>query len=180
MDQATLQFINTFAPWLSAIGTFTAVIVALYLANRDRRIRLTVNAGLRKIAMMGQSLAQGTDVVDITVTNIGYRTTKINSIYWKIGIFKKATFVQIPGIMPWSAQLPTKIGDGDQASFPLELSIWGEDIEQMLKAIPPLFPRFGVRSIKIGVLTSTGKRCESRIEKPFQKWFLEQLREKKV
>ena len=38
MDRATWQFINSFSSWLSAIGTVAAVIVALYLARRDKRI----------------------------------------------------------------------------------------------------------------------------------------------
>lgn len=175
MDRDTWQFINTFAPWLSAVGTILAVIVSLYLANRDRQIKLRINAGVRKIVMSGQSIAQGTDVIDITVTNVGYRSARITTLYWKIGIFKKVRAVQLPGTMPWSAQLPCTLRDGDQASFPLELSIWEKDIEKMLKSIPSTFPRIGVRSIKVGVSTSTGKRFESRIEESFQKWFLEQL-----
>ena len=47
MSQKTWRFINTFAPWLSALGTITAVLVALYLARMDRRIQLEVSAGHR-------------------------------------------------------------------------------------------------------------------------------------
>ncbi len=47
--QDTWEFINSFADWFSAVGTFAAVIVALLLAMRDRTIRLEVSAGHRLI-----------------------------------------------------------------------------------------------------------------------------------
>ncbi len=46
-DRSLWLFINSFAGWLSALGTIAAVIVALYLARRDSRIRLKVVVGLR-------------------------------------------------------------------------------------------------------------------------------------
>jgi hypothetical protein len=42
-DTETWKFINTFAPWVSAIGTIAAVITSLYLAIRDYKIRLKVD-----------------------------------------------------------------------------------------------------------------------------------------
>jgi hypothetical protein len=50
MDRETWRFINTFAPWLSAVGTLVAVAVSLYLARKSNRIELEVSAGLRKVA----------------------------------------------------------------------------------------------------------------------------------
>jgi hypothetical protein len=35
-DRETWTFVNSFAPWLSAIGTLAAVITSLYLATADR------------------------------------------------------------------------------------------------------------------------------------------------
>lgn len=48
VDEETWKFINTFAPWLSAIGsTLSAVATSLWLAQRDRRVKLSVRASLR-------------------------------------------------------------------------------------------------------------------------------------
>jgi hypothetical protein len=56
MDQETWRFINTFAPWLSAIGTLTAVAVSLYLARRSDRQKLEVRVGLRNVAVLTDRL----------------------------------------------------------------------------------------------------------------------------
>jgi hypothetical protein len=168
---------KTFAPWLSATGTVSAVVVSLYLATRDKRIRLKVNAGLRKLVMPGQKLSQGTDIVSITVTNVGYRAATINSLYWRVGFFKKAHIVQMPENL---SALPTKLADGDESSFPLNLSSWAKDIDGFLKVIPSRLPKIGVKSIKIGVYTTNGERFESKIEPRLQKWFLEQIEKRKV
>lgn len=53
MDVEFWKFINTFAPWLSALGTIAAVVVSLYLARRDKSIRLEVSAGHRLLATPG-------------------------------------------------------------------------------------------------------------------------------
>jgi hypothetical protein len=176
MDRDAWQFINSFAPWLSATGTISAVVMSLYLATRDKKIRLKVNAGLRKLVMPGQKLAQGTDIVSITVTNVGYRAATINSLYWKVGFFKKAHIVQMPENL---SALPTKLADGDEASFPLNLPLWAKDIGGFLDVIPSSFPKIGVKSIKIGACTTSGERFESKIEPRLQKWFLEQLEKRK-
>lgn len=52
MDSSTVdywKFVNSFAPWLSAIGTLSAVIVAIYLARRDKFVRLKCAAGIRML-----------------------------------------------------------------------------------------------------------------------------------
>ena len=41
-DRETWLFINSFAPWLAALGTVAAVIVALYLARRASRLDIRV------------------------------------------------------------------------------------------------------------------------------------------
>jgi hypothetical protein len=53
MDQDTWRFINTFAPWAAALGTFGAVLVSLYLARKSNWIELEVRAGIRKIGFIG-------------------------------------------------------------------------------------------------------------------------------
>ena len=73
--KADLTFINTFAGWLSAVGTLLAVIVSLYLARRDSRIRLRVNIGIRKMIIeRGVHIVKyAPDFILIAVTNVGSR-----------------------------------------------------------------------------------------------------------
>jgi multisubunit Na+/H+ antiporter MnhE subunit len=71
----TWQFINSFSPWLSAVGTIIAVIVALYLARLDKRIRLRVSAGHRLVFSAGASIPENPDeYLVINIVNSGYRT----------------------------------------------------------------------------------------------------------
>ena len=51
MGKDTWEFINSFAPWLAAFGTVAAVIVSLYLARTDKRIRLAIYEGVRIITV---------------------------------------------------------------------------------------------------------------------------------
>jgi hypothetical protein len=86
--EETWKFINTFAPWLSAVGTISAVITSLYLARKSRRIHLKVDAGLRTLVQQG---SPAKEYVAITVVNRGDRAATIQSIGWKIGFFRKRT-----------------------------------------------------------------------------------------
>src|SRR5438093_12793596 len=88
--------INSFASWLSAIGTIAAVVFALWIANRDRRIHLKVVAGIRVIAALGQSFDNKNRYINISVTNVGYRSARINVLSWKLGPFKKSWLLQLP------------------------------------------------------------------------------------
>jgi hypothetical protein len=66
----TVYDLGTFADWLSALGTLSAVIVALYLANRDRKPRAEVTSSVSySITSLGAS--QGPVALNFSVVNIG-------------------------------------------------------------------------------------------------------------
>lgn len=165
MDTETWRFINSFAPWLSAIGTILAVITSLYLARTSRRIRLQVRAGRRTI--VGQGFAS-TDVVSILITNRGHRVATIQSIGWKIGFFRKQHFLQIPDVPTFSAKLPQKLEDGESASYvfsmnPGQRNNWVEQFKPVISKYK--FPQMAAFSMKVQVHTSVGKTFEARIER---------------
>jgi hypothetical protein len=87
-DKETWKFINTFAPWLSAIGTFAAVVISLYLARQGKSVTLKITAGHRLMATPG---IQGPypEYIAINIVNTGYRDAQITNIGWKVGFFKK-------------------------------------------------------------------------------------------
>jgi len=90
IDHNTWQFINSFAPWLAAIGTLLAVILSLYLARRDRNIRLTVDAGL--VVMVPDGGGSSEDIIMISATNIGHRSVVLTSFFGKLE-FLKSTII---------------------------------------------------------------------------------------
>ena len=89
LDQETWRFINSFAPWLAAIGTVVAVITALYLARKEARIQLNVRALIRCEVIPGTDLGPGPNYLSVEVSNVGRRAATVTHIYWKTGIFQK-------------------------------------------------------------------------------------------
>jgi len=87
-NKETWQFINTFAPWLSAIGTFAAVLVSLYLARQASMLNLNITAGHRVILTPGKK-GPYPEFISISIINTGNRDLQITDIGWKVGFFKK-------------------------------------------------------------------------------------------
>ena len=160
MDKETWQFINTFAPWLSALGTISAVIVSLYLATQDRRVRLKVHASVQVLIEPGRSR----EFIGVSAVNIGRRETTITGIGWKIGPIRKKSFIQL-GFSPESAQLPVRLSDGQSAMFliPLENTDnhWVEGMREQLGKLLWLKIYF----MEAQVVTSVGKSFTVRIDR---------------
>jgi hypothetical protein len=175
IDENIWKFINTFAPWLSALGTLAVVITSLYLAMRDRRIRLKVKAGFRRIVAIGQTLNQGANVISIYVTNTGYRSVTIIGLYWKFGIFRKRIYEQTPGYDFNSSSLPVKLADGEEASYHIPEIFFKRNLTTLEQGISKEYLKLGVKFIKIGVYTTLGKTFEYTIEKGLQTWFINNL-----
>jgi hypothetical protein len=161
MDKDTWQFINTFAPWLSAFGTIAAVIVSLYLAFKSRRLNLKVTANLTTI--QDEDTVMG-DYVTISVVNVGNREVTITGIGWSLP-FKKTKLVIIPGAPKYSTKIPARLRDGEEADFfmsakpgPAE-----QDWIPKLKQYLGWAPRLKVRFLRAHVRTSVGKTFTTRL-----------------
>jgi hypothetical protein len=160
MSRDTWQFINTFAEWLSAIGTIIAVWVALYLAGRDRRIRLVLQAS-HEIRMI-ENTSSLQDTISITVTNMERRTATITRVYWKVGIFKKEIFYPYStGLLDDSSAFPQELRDGEQAHYRYLTKDFLRTVAEFRHYYPRvsrgIFRLSWVRHITIGVETSSGK-----------------------
>ncbi len=106
----TWKFINTFAPWLSAIGTITAVCVSLYFSRRDRRLRLEVTASYRYIPQNNQGY------IHIRIINIGNRTAKITGIGWRVGVVGRyGAFDSLDKKL--SDTIPVTLKDGEDVDY---------------------------------------------------------------
>lgn len=150
-DKETWKFINTFAPWLSAIGTLAAVATSLWLAQRDRRIRLAVRASLRIQFMRGGGPGHGDRFVSVNVINRGRRTANVSGIGWRLGLVNRREFL-VPDYQ--GSTLPAKLEDGDEAAFlfPLDQFAIG-----LLAALPrrALMPLPGLRLVSMQAIVST-------------------------
>jgi hypothetical protein len=165
MDTYTVdywRFVNSFAPWLSAIGTLSAVIVAIYLARRDKFVRLKCVAGIRML--MGPDFPNHPELISISITNIGMRKAKIDGLSMKIGVIKPIFLELIPPRDDRSSSpLPVVLGDGDRASYHFALDLFSD-----VKAENFIDKRY----IRLLVNTSVEVRFKTKIEKRLRKLIL--------
>lgn len=165
MSQETWKFINTFAPWLAAIGTLMAVGVSLYLARQDKRVRLNITAGYRVIVSQGMQ-GKPPGVMAIRVVNVGHREAQITGIGWKVGLIIKQhaeqMTIQGDGI---SSPLPTRLRDGDEAVYYFPMDGKQKWLEGFVAKLLLPHHKWKLRNTKVGIFTSVGKTFEARIEK---------------
>ncbi|MEW6052542.1 MAG: hypothetical protein AB1552_01970 [Nitrospirota bacterium] len=154
LSEAQWEFINTFAPWLSAIGTIAAVITSLYLAMRDRIIKLKIAAFFKK-----SKFERDTHYIAIYITNIGHRTANVLSLYWKS---RKTIYEQErTEFDQGSSDLPIKLSDGEEAKYFIAERRFKFNFDNFKSDFPK-------GTIIIGVKTSTGKLFESKVDTALQ------------
>jgi hypothetical protein len=66
----TVYDLGTLADWVAAFGTISAVIVALYLARRDRQPRALVSSSV-SYAVTSLGLSEGPVALNFSIVNIG-------------------------------------------------------------------------------------------------------------
>lgn len=173
MDRYTWQFINSFAAWFSACGTIAAVIVALYFARQDKRVRLRVNAGYRVIVSQGRK-GPFPGYVSVGITNIGHREAQIVGIGWRTGVFKRQYADQTPNCNDGiSSPIPIRLRDGEEAKYYFPAS---DDSEWLKEFTSNMFaPRvaWNIRFARIRVYTSVGKVFSARLERGLRRKLLE-------
>jgi hypothetical protein len=129
-DKETWKFINTIAPWLSAIGTIAAVVVSLYLARQGKSVKLDITAGHRLMATPGIK-GPYPEYLAIRIVNTGHRDVQITNIEWKVGFFKKQMQHAIQLIEPdgISSPLPVWLRYGEQSNYYIPLGVKREWLE---------------------------------------------------
>lgn len=118
------RFINTFAPWFSAIGTLLAVCVSLYISYSTRKIALSVSSGIFIFNENGVD----EEYFAINVTNTGYRTVFLNnpicSISLQVGLFKKTNIsIGCEYIDSHKSSIfPCKLGENETADLFMKIN----------------------------------------------------------
>lgn len=159
-----LKFINTFAPWFSAIGSISAVITSLYFSYTNRKISLEVSASVFQFAENDSS----EDYVFIQITNTGYRTVMLRNFSWEIGLFKKKIigigFNNIDGSK--STPFPCKLEEGQMAQIAIKIHRdTGNYLEEFYNDFLKKYPKFIIKTLSIVVYPTIGKEFKSRVHK---------------
>jgi hypothetical protein len=166
MDKEFWKFFNTFAPWLSAIGTLAAVLVSLYLARinaRMNKIKLRASVGHRLIMDTGKT-GPHEEIINFQVTNIGQREANITTIAWRVGFIRKSQAIQMFDNSRFANELPVLLRDGKQAGWMISLTENEGWLTDFCKSL--LFPhwRLNIGFVRLQVHTSIGKVFETKIE----------------
>jgi len=172
MDQETWRFINTFAPWLAALGTFSAVVTSLYLARRGNRIQLEVRAGLRQVGFIGGTPEtfgapeNPPELVWTEVTNVGRRSANINRLYWRPLPWRKRGLAWFPARNHYSSAFPITLVDGESANYPVAVPEFEEKNRQLFHGeFSGLSGAIKLRLLRVCVGTSTGDVFSCKPEK---------------
>src|SRR5882672_594175 len=166
MDQDTWRFINTFAPWFSAIGTFTAVVVSLYLARKTNWPDLDLRFGIRIVG--GVLDRPAATVVCLIITNVGHRTTTVNKIFFRALPWRKKGSFWIPPKNIYSVDFPITLTDGQSATYSspvpeFETNFVQGFADEQLRGFPGRAIR--LRLLRIYAGTSTGELFRAKPEK---------------
>ncbi len=159
-------FINTFAPWFSAIGTLLAVIVSLYISYSTRKIALEIYYDIYTFGK-GEN-KEGEKYFGINVTNTGYRTVFINNttcISFQIGLFKKINI----GIgskyidSNRSSKFPCRLGENEEAHLFIKMN--NDDGNWFKNFKEKYLKNHSLSTLKIIVYPNVGKSFKVKIGK---------------
>lgn len=157
------------ANWASGIGSLVASCVALYVADRNRRIKLDGYVGKR--VLIGGGLPKS-EVLSISVTNHGPRAARINNVGMFAGRGKGKRYaiidVSTPDLeRPWIIcdSIPKQIADGESANWQIYL---GAEEKWIHELVSDGFVRswLDVETLRFVIYTSQGFKKVIRPEKP--------------
>lgn len=164
---------NSFAPWLSGIGSLSAVVVTLWLLRREKFVRLLVETGYGTTFF-------GNPAVIVTVTNIGVRKATIKDIYIKAGAFRPVADVLLPDQLQSSPKLPESLDDGEFTQISVEMEATAIQLKQLFRNASwwngGMAQSIFLRTVKLGIRTSTGKTFEARLNHDGVEQFLKYFR----
>ncbi len=178
IDIETWKFINSFAPWFSAAGTISAVILSLWLASRNTTEKLKVKAVITLLVQQG-SRQKAPEYLMLTVTNVGHIDVKVTNIGWELIGFKPKQYLQIIDDNVYSDTIPVDVKPGDQVKWLVELNENDNWIEKFYKDVLAQHFRVNLFRLRFIVYTSRGKVFKVKIDKTLQDAFIE-LHEKKT
>ena len=174
MDKEVWIFINSFAPWLSAVGSLSAVIFSLYLSRQDKRIHLDISAGY-KVFAQSNYITSSKNLLHIHIVNMGYKEVQINQLLWKTGIIKKKYAIQVLDNNTNTDSIPKRLKFGEDANYFIILDDKYKFIDTFIAEYLPNFQRLRLHFIKLIVYTTIGKSFSCKLEKGFIKFCIEYI-----
>lgn len=135
MSQQVLNVITAIAAIASAIGTVAAVVVALYLARRDERLRLRVTNAFYIGALVGETRYVTGEEFSLTITNLGHRRVTITGIEFHYGRFRGVRGFVIFPPSPYNTQLPAILEESDSATMAMPIRHFEKTIREFASMV---------------------------------------------
>lgn len=155
---ATLGLDNDTWAALNTIGTFLAIVVALYLGVNSNRPNLRVRCGIKVLAFPGDDLRSAPEYFHISATNIGSPSVKVIGIFWTYGLFRKTTLITVAALHQAGDRPPKLIGCGESAELLFELDTAESAAKKAFDTAGKSKWRAGLvaKTLRCGVYTSHG------------------------
>ena len=155
LDPIAKEWIELILNAFTALGTLGAVIVAIYLANRERKDRIRARAGERVILGHPRGPNEPISVINVQVTNLTLRPVTIIGIGWSVGIFRKQHFFQVHDWTdPLTSKLPTPLDYSQTANYNFPREEFFKNAASLYKHISTAIPWLSARFIFLFVTTS--------------------------
>ncbi|MCR9873585.1 hypothetical protein NB614_02940, partial [Vibrio parahaemolyticus] len=170
----TWECVNSFASWLSAIGTLLVSGIALWLSVRDRFIRMSNRFSLGMLTNGGKLDMK---VFILEFTNIGVRPVTVTNYKWRIPLngSRKSSIITFPQLDPrvstYCSKLPMELTDGKSGNIfhTDDFFINRDDPEAFLYPKNKLKAFIRIHFFKVFICTSVGDNVPVRIDRNLRK-----------
>jgi hypothetical protein len=157
LTKAQWELINSFSNWLSAIGTIAAVVVSLWLATKASRLQCNAQVGHRIVIEQG---SHGTypEILVFRIVNTGERPFQVNSVGWRVGIFRWRREAMQFYDQAQSSPMPVELQHGQEAKWVVPML---SEEKGWFKTFPTKMlsphPHFYCATLRAMFVTSIGK-----------------------
>ncbi|QET71816.1 hypothetical protein [Bordetella bronchiseptica] len=163
----TWECVNSFANWLSAIGTICTAGLALWLSVRDRRINLKAALTLGLLPSSKQDILD-LQVFVLSFTNVGPRPVTITNHCWELPFINGIIFLQPymdRDIGKFCSKLPLELTDGKEghAFYSNDFFLNLDAPEKFLFHKNRFVAWLRIRFFKIRIVTTAGARPRVKI-----------------
>ncbi|EIA1794438.1 hypothetical protein [Vibrio harveyi] len=170
----TWECFNSFASWLSAIGTLLVSGIALWLSVRDRFIRMSNRFSLGVLANGGELNMK---VFVLEFTNIGVRPVTVTNYKWRIPLngSRKSSVItfpqQDPRVAAYCSKFPMELTDGKGGNlFHTDDFFLNRDEPEKFLYPKSKFKAFvRIYFFKIFICTSVGEDISVKVDRNLRK-----------
>lgn len=176
---ATWDCINSFANWLSAIGTILISGLALWLSVRDRLVNLAADISVGLVPG-NDSSSLDRQVFVLSFTNAGVRPVTVTNHVWRLPLRRKV-MIMFPHLDPTvgrlCTQLPVELTDGKSghAFYPIDFFKKVDNPEQMFRPKSRTSAWLRIRFFSMHISTSVGKKVQVKVSSSVRRELWRQL-----